>query len=72
MVDLINETTEEQIVCIGVIIAAICIGALYAKMVLIWRDVMIEQNNRIIKDLKKLEQHKNEKQKFKHMLKYST
>jgi len=38
-----------------VIIFLICIIAFfYCKMVLIWKDVMIEQNNKRIKELEKL------------------
>ena len=36
------------------IIAAIVVAFLYSKMILIWRDVMIEQNERRSKDMERL------------------
>jgi len=37
-----------------VIIAAIIVAFLYAKMILIWRNVMLKQNERWLKDAERL------------------
>lgn len=39
---------------IMLIIAAIVVAFLYSKMILIWRDVMLEQNERRRKDMERL------------------
>ena len=39
---------------IMLIIAAIVVAFLYSKMILIWRDVMLKQNERRRKDMEKL------------------
>ena len=49
---------------IMLMIAACIIAFLYVKMILIWRDVMLKQNDRWLKDtekLRKLKDNKNEK-----------
>ena len=39
---------------IMLIIAAIVVAFLYSKMILIWRDVMLKQNERHRKDMERL------------------
>jgi hypothetical protein len=53
--------TDKEIVFTGIVVAAIIIGILFAKISFIWRDVMLEQSERIAKDLdrkKKIEDYK--------------
>jgi hypothetical protein len=43
-----------MIVLISILIAAICIGIMYAKMILIWRDSQLDKFEKIKKDLEKI------------------
>lgn len=48
---------------IMLIIAAIVAAFLYAKMILIWRDVMLEQNERRKKDMERLRELRSKQAK---------
>lgn len=46
---------------VALIIAAIAIAILFIKMIFIWRDVMLEQNDRRANDIKRLNEYKERK-----------
>lgn len=45
------------------IITAVVVAFLYAKMVLIWRDVMLKRNEQIRKDMERLRELRSEQYK---------
>lgn len=48
---------------IMLIITAVIVAFLYAKMVLIWRDVMLKRNEQIRKDMERLRELRIEQSK---------